>query len=194
MSPRPILKQCPQFPFSAHPTASPPRRVHFPPTPTLTSTYAAHSSATYDRSPVSVSPNHCALPGRHEREFVCSDDSRSYQVAEIKGSYFHPRAYEACAPEPSVSYEPDSLVTSPPDTVLSRISVRLTAADPMIPFTRHTQDEIDTTFKSSQHPSQAKEKQRMKRSLRRKEPDHFGGDCVGFAPISLDYNSCLGGF
>ncbi|KAG2144636.1 uncharacterized protein EDB93DRAFT_1087494 [Suillus bovinus] len=105
MSPRPILKQCPQrqdaFPFSAHPTASPPRRVHFPPTPTLTSTYAAYSSAAYDRSPVSVPANQCALPGRHEREFACSDDSRSYQMAEIKGSYFHPRAYEACTTEPS---------------------------------------------------------------------------------------------
>ncbi|KAG2337608.1 hypothetical protein BDR05DRAFT_765129 [Suillus weaverae] len=105
MSPRPILKQCPQrqdaFPFSGQSTAPSPRRVHFPPTPTLTSTYAAHSSATYDRSPVSVSPNYCALPGRHEREFVCSNGNRSYQTAEIKGSYFHPRAYEACAPEPS---------------------------------------------------------------------------------------------
>jgi hypothetical protein len=104
MSPKPILKQCPQqqdaYPFPALSTTPPPRRVHFPPTPTLTSTYAAHSSATYDRSPVSVSPNQCALPGRHEREFVCSDDSRPYQTAEIKGGYFHPRAYEACAPEP----------------------------------------------------------------------------------------------
>lgn len=78
--------------------------------------------------------------------------------------------------------------------MLSRIPVRFTAADSMIPFTRHTQDEIDTTFISSQHLSQAKEKRRMKRSSSRKGPDHFGSDCVGFSPISLDYNSCLGGF
>ncbi|KAG0697730.1 hypothetical protein DFH29DRAFT_944780 [Suillus ampliporus] len=105
MSPRPILKQFPQrqeaFSFPACSTVPPPRHVHFPPTPTLTSTYAAHSSATYDRSPVNVPPNQCALPGRHEREFVCSDDNQPNQMAEIKGSYFHPRAYEACTPEPS---------------------------------------------------------------------------------------------
>lgn len=198
MSPRPILKQCPQredaYPFPAHSTAPSPRRVHFPPTPTLTSTYAAHSSAAYDRSPVSVSPNQCALPGRHEREFVCSDDSRPYQTAEIKGGYFHPRAYEACAPEPLVSYEPDDLVTPPPDTVMSRISLRFTAADSMIPCTRHTQDAIDTTFTFLQHPSQAKEQRRMKRSSCRKRTSHLSSDHAGFGPPSLDYDSCLGGF
>lgn len=198
MLPRPILKQCPQrqdaFSFSAHSTAPPPRRVHFPPTPTLTSTYTTHSSATYDRSPVSISPNQCALPGRHEREFVGSDDSRSYPTAEIKGSYFHPRAYEACTPEPSVYYESDSLVTPPPDTVGRRIPVRFTAADSMIPFARHTQDEIDTTFTSLQHPSQAKEKRGMKRSSRREGRGHSSNGHTGFAMPSLDYDGCLGGF
>lgn len=104
MSPRPILKhrdysqRHETFPFPACSLVSPSRHVHFPPTPTLTSTYAAHSSATYDRSPVAVPPNQCALPGRHEREFACSGDNGR---AEIKGSYFHPRAYEASSPEPS---------------------------------------------------------------------------------------------
>ncbi|KAG1737015.1 hypothetical protein EDB19DRAFT_1008773 [Suillus lakei] len=139
-------------------------------------------------------PIKCALPGRHEREFVSSDDSRTYQTAEIKGSYFHPRAYEACAPEPSVSDEPDSLVTPPPDTAISRISVRFTAADSMIPFTRHAQDEIDTTYTFLQHPSQAKEKQKMKRSSRRKRTGHLNSDHAGFAAPSLDYDGCLGGF
>jgi len=101
MSPRPILKRHDfsqrqeTLSFSACSSVSSSRHVHFPPTPTLTCTYATHSPATYDRSPVAVPPNQCALPGRHEREFVSSD------VAEIKGSYFHPRAYEACSPEPS---------------------------------------------------------------------------------------------
>lgn len=200
MSPRPILKQCRQrhdaFPFSAHSTDPSPslRRVHFPPTPTLTSTYAAHSSATYDRSPVSVSPNQCALPGRHEREFVCSDDSYSYQTAEIKGGYFHPRAYEACTPEPSVSFEHDGLVTPPPNTAIRRIPVRFTAADSTIPITRHTQDEIDTAFTFLQHPSQAKEKRGMKRNSRRKGTGHLSSDRAGFAMPSLDFDGCLGGF
>lgn len=41
--------------------------VHFPPTPTLTRTEMTHSRLSYDRKPISVSPNLCALPGRGER-------------------------------------------------------------------------------------------------------------------------------
>ncbi|KDQ62908.1 hypothetical protein JAAARDRAFT_359314 [Jaapia argillacea MUCL 33604] len=118
MSPRPILKRqlpctsasspfpfasCPAPPFSPH--------VHFPPTPILTSTHPAHSPSTYDRAPILVSPNSCALPHRNEREYEvdslgeCSgqagrlDDCRGRTMSgksiNVKGSYFHPRAYEA---------------------------------------------------------------------------------------------------
>jgi hypothetical protein len=38
--------------------------VHFPPSPALTSTFACHSSTVYDRSPIVVVPNTCALPER----------------------------------------------------------------------------------------------------------------------------------
>ncbi|KZT22163.1 hypothetical protein NEOLEDRAFT_1072040 [Neolentinus lepideus HHB14362 ss-1] len=53
--PRPILKRSPA-PASRH--------VHFPPSPVLTRTFAAHSPAAYDRSPIVVAPNACALPAR----------------------------------------------------------------------------------------------------------------------------------
>lgn len=63
------------FPFSPH--------VHFPPTPALVSgTGNAHSSSAYDRAPITVSPNACALPPRGS----CT----------VIGSYFHPRAKEVC--------------------------------------------------------------------------------------------------
>jgi len=194
MSPRPILKhrntsqRHENFPFSACSSVSPSRHVHFPPTPTLTSTYATHSPATYDRSPVAVPPNQCALPGRHEREFM-SDNS---QIAEIKGSYFHPRAYEASSPEPSVSDESDSpLVTPAADT---RLFVRFTSADSMIPFA-HSQDESDTPCAYLQHPAlQGKEKR--KGGSRRKGATHLGGNQChsGFSVPSLDFDDCLGGF
>ncbi|KAI0299830.1 hypothetical protein BC826DRAFT_993600, partial [Russula brevipes] len=45
-------------------------RVHFPPTPGLCQTHLTHSSAIYDRHPIVVSPNACALPERNERTYV----------------------------------------------------------------------------------------------------------------------------
>lgn len=38
--------------------------VHFPPSPTLTRTFLAYSPSAYDRSPIVVPPNACALPAR----------------------------------------------------------------------------------------------------------------------------------
>ncbi|KZV72241.1 hypothetical protein PENSPDRAFT_649988 [Peniophora sp. CONT] len=39
-------------------------RVTFPPSPKLTRTFAAHPANIYDRSPITVLPNACALPAR----------------------------------------------------------------------------------------------------------------------------------
>ncbi|PSR70628.1 hypothetical protein PHLCEN_2v13488 [Hermanssonia centrifuga] len=90
--------------------------VHFPPTPSIVaSTHPAHSPRTYDRKPILVSPNECGLAdrklysppadfeverpererGRSRRNSTDKDENLS-----VKGSYFHPRAFEACEPEP----------------------------------------------------------------------------------------------
>lgn len=60
LTPRPILKQT---------TSSMDRErkravVHFPPSPIISKTFVAHSPSTYDRSPIVVAPNTCALPER----------------------------------------------------------------------------------------------------------------------------------
>ncbi|KZT24235.1 hypothetical protein NEOLEDRAFT_1023988, partial [Neolentinus lepideus HHB14362 ss-1] len=101
MSPRPILKRDPPstiasnpLPFATCPTLFSPK-VHFPPTPTMTSTHPTHSPFTYDRAPIIVSPNVCTLPERGGRE-VYSGERQDRSAVSIKGSYFHPRAYEAC--------------------------------------------------------------------------------------------------
>ncbi|KZT27618.1 hypothetical protein NEOLEDRAFT_1130643 [Neolentinus lepideus HHB14362 ss-1] len=116
MSPRPILKRDPPstipsnpLPFATCPTLFSPK-VHFPPTPTMTSTHPTHSPFTYDRAPIIVSPNACALPERGGREVYSGERqdrsverprgrSRDRKAVSIKGSYFHPRAYEACEAE-----------------------------------------------------------------------------------------------
>ncbi|KAF8589055.1 hypothetical protein K439DRAFT_495677 [Ramaria rubella] len=71
--PRPCLKrtvlspQPPMPPYSV--PYNPPHstthvHVHFPPTPTLSTTYPTHSKKTYDRRPLVVAPNECAIPER----------------------------------------------------------------------------------------------------------------------------------
>ncbi|KIK97241.1 hypothetical protein PAXRUDRAFT_825133 [Paxillus rubicundulus Ve08.2h10] len=65
-TPRSILKRQ-QASSYVHAMAKPSDRlhaVHFPPSPALTCTYVAYSSLTYDRSPIIVAPNTCALPER----------------------------------------------------------------------------------------------------------------------------------
>jgi hypothetical protein len=99
MSPRPILKRTPSS-FDRAPKSSndhPHHAVHFPPTscPT-THTYQVYSSTAYDRSPIVVSPNTCALPARgcpgrtynleeHEPQTL-----RRYQFGSHEA---HPRAF-----------------------------------------------------------------------------------------------------
>jgi len=68
MSPRPILKRSAhphyQHQSQPHDQSHHPHGVHFPPSPSLTRTFTVHSAAAYDRSPIEVTPNSCALPER----------------------------------------------------------------------------------------------------------------------------------
>lgn len=62
MSPRPILKRSAPT-YGTHNGSQ--LAVHFPPSPSLTThTFSVYSAAAYDRSPIVVSPNSCALPER----------------------------------------------------------------------------------------------------------------------------------
>ncbi|KAF9257058.1 hypothetical protein L218DRAFT_157870 [Marasmius fiardii PR-910] len=89
-------------PTSSHPSP----HVHFPPTPVIvSSSYVAHSSLIYDRAPIEVGPNSCALPERGGRVIMhagsppISIKGGHDWARERIGSYFHPLAYEACEPE-----------------------------------------------------------------------------------------------
>ena len=116
----------PALPFSRGGGGPLSPHVHFPPTPGMSSTFPAYSPTTYDRKPIVISPNVVQLPRRGERRlFISSPDleepgdherrgrrrSRSCgrergaraksDEGPVKGSYFHPHAYEACVPEPA---------------------------------------------------------------------------------------------
>lgn len=95
MSPRPILKQRSNTP------SGPPHAVHFPPSSSLTThTFSVYSSSAYDRSPIVVSPNSCALPERGcpGRTYTLDDPATSIPSATPKrghpygGRDLHPRA------------------------------------------------------------------------------------------------------
>jgi hypothetical protein len=111
-SPRPILKRTSSsaHPASAvlsssssyHPSNCDRDRtryaVHFPPSPTLTRTFSVYSSTTYDRSPIVVGPNTCALPERGcpGRTYTLEEDSShrgdQRKRSSAKGRHAHPRS------------------------------------------------------------------------------------------------------
>ena len=98
--PRPVLKHFPDasdyyassasnplpFAFCSQVLDSP--HVHFPPTPTMTSTELTHSPYAYDRAPIDVSLNTCELPERGGRVY---DEERRPSPRVRDSGYFHPR-------------------------------------------------------------------------------------------------------
>ncbi|KAJ7146063.1 hypothetical protein C8R44DRAFT_972943 [Mycena epipterygia] len=92
--PHPILKRSASSPHSPHSS------VHFPPSPTLTRTFSAHSPSAYDRSPIVVSPNSCALPARGCPGRTYYDECRRRKSAAATAKlpprgHLHPRALAA---------------------------------------------------------------------------------------------------
>lgn len=100
MSPKPILKR-PSNEYE-QPTRCPSRGlpnrnhgVHFPPSTSLTHTFSAYSAAAYDRSPIVVSPNTCALPERGcpGRTYTLEESAAQQSRRGISQARdFHPRA------------------------------------------------------------------------------------------------------
>jgi hypothetical protein len=191
--------------------------VHFPPTPTLTSTHAAYSPRTYDRAPIAISPNACALPERGGRTY--SPTSGSSIATQAKGSYFHPNAYEVCEPElessqitvpppPSLipdlsseSDESDEVVVTPPDSksVIPPISVHWANHTKHSPIPHsHTPETLETALSFLPHPPSLvrdKGKGKTVRSLSRPRSGTSHRDLKSrdaFTEAAL--NGCLGGF
>ncbi|KAG7087436.1 hypothetical protein E1B28_013402 [Marasmius oreades] len=108
-SPRPILKRT----HSDERRHSPPypHGVRFPPSPALARTFDAYSSSTYDRSPIEVSRNTCALPERGcpGRTYDIDDPSFSKSVKKTvtsRGAHAHPRLLHSTS---SPSYYSESI-------------------------------------------------------------------------------------
>ncbi|KAG2145465.1 uncharacterized protein EDB93DRAFT_1251336 [Suillus bovinus] len=98
--PRPILKHQQTTPNYGRAIRSSEQlhAVHFPPSPALTRTYSAYPPSTYDRSPIVVAPNTCALPERGcpGRTYTLDEDRPASSSPTSKrsqhGIHLHPRA------------------------------------------------------------------------------------------------------
>ncbi|KAF5381919.1 hypothetical protein D9757_007559 [Collybiopsis confluens] len=144
ISPRPILKRSSssphennsELPFYGVQT------VHFPPSPSLSRFYSAHPSSIYDRSPLVVSPNACALPERGCPGRTYDADERfSFTSVNIsttpRGGHRHPRAFSGSAPQQNLppcpplvldlsseSEESDGLISPPPEKIIPSFTRR----------------------------------------------------------------------
>ncbi|KAJ6606802.1 hypothetical protein B0H10DRAFT_2074437 [Mycena sp. CBHHK59/15] len=170
--------------------------VHFPSTPGLTLTGDTHSPGTYDRAPIVISPNTCALPERGRRVYCTPPES-----PPPKDSYFHPRAFEVCTAEPVPALLPD--LSSETDEWDECASPELTSPEPRVavrmqgtPYfpaplaAKHSQDEFDHALSFLPHSPRDPEKcarQQSTHRLRSLERSTFrdGG---------VEEGDCLGGF
>jgi hypothetical protein len=97
MSPKPILKRSvtePLLKTDPYHTQGYPNRahgVHFPPSP-ATRTFSVHSAAAYDRSPIVVTPNNCALPERGGRTYTIDESKPKPSRGMSFALDYHPRA------------------------------------------------------------------------------------------------------
>jgi hypothetical protein len=72
--------------------------VSWAPTPTF---HEAYSSSNYDRKPITVSKNLCALPPRGDRVYTPLDTRERRRVRDDKRNRLHPCSYEPIEREPS---------------------------------------------------------------------------------------------
>lgn len=221
--PRPILKASSSDCFppssSALPFKSPHSpHVHFPPTPTLTSTQMTHSPFAYDRAPIVVSPNKCALPKRGGRMYMPPQASPlGVSPTEPMGSYFHPRAFEACEPEaldPSVPTKPplripeltfssssesddsDSCASPLNTSPIHYISLNHPPDTPCILLHTPSQEEIDIALSFLPHPpSPVKDRRKPKRKGTGRPRMNLQTRDESFQTSNeLSLDGCLGGF
>ncbi|KDQ08077.1 hypothetical protein BOTBODRAFT_180214 [Botryobasidium botryosum FD-172 SS1] len=219
MSPRSILKNShyshrssnytpePEYYRTRHSVALPyadaEHRVHFPPTPSLTTLHVADPPSTYDRTPILVLPNVCALPARGcpGRTYSppapsCSGRSRS------QSSHAHPSAFAsypnalgintspALISDDGSSEESDAPTTPPPECA----SYNPLASYPSYPSrplspSKYSQSELDfLPYAPPSIPSSRSVK--LGKSERRKSPRPASFRAAAWGADL----ACLGGF
>ena len=162
------------------------RAVHFPPTPEIVvATHEAHPASVYDRAPIQVSPNMCALPRRGERVYTLFDARDCYRLHPVS-SPFSGVAVESPVPSPA------ALASSPAPVHASFGTESLCSAE-SLPKTRSYDPVQSVRAFQSQPPSPVQDMVRkpdLKGSLRVLRARR--GLEAGGALLALD--DCLAGF
>lgn len=123
MPPRSILKSIPSYEGgNSQKRAVKEGHVRFPPSSELAATYYAHSSSYYDRSPLVVAPNECALPRRNcpDRTYVLCDsrgEARLLKHVESPGTQlreYETKGHLSGSSYPSSRSRPDYFSHVPP--------------------------------------------------------------------------------
>jgi len=207
--PRPILKQTKSTFASSMRSA----RVHFPPTPCLSTFQFTHSPQLYDRSPLIVQPNVCALPGRGERVYLVEDCDSALQDDIIHDSiplrddrFQYDRPHEATYP-PNLEYsssstqpesdESEGPVLTPPDPSNFSATALIATHPPDLlgpSLTRRRSDGDVLSFLP--HPPSSEKPKRPKRTLKRTYSEKRLFGCT-FSEDSFStpaFEGCLGGF
>ena len=210
-SPRPILKQ------ASSTFGSPMRsaRVHFPPSPRLSTFHFTHSPQLYDRSPLVVQPNACALPGRGERVYLAEECDSATQDDIICDSIplrdghsppEHPREFltyphsidysSSSSTHPESDESDGSLLTPPDPTNLGTTPLIAThPSDILGPSLARRRSDSDV-LAFLPHPPSPPRLRRPKRSLKRTYSDRRPFGCT-FSEDSFStpvFEGCLGGF
>ncbi|KAF4604508.1 hypothetical protein EYR40_003282 [Pleurotus pulmonarius] len=135
------------LPFTSSPTINSPSspyhpsprspHVHFPPTPSLASTFVTHSASTYDRTPVDLPPNPLELPPRGRRAYDSSfADSLSQGIVpvDIPATAFDPPMSDSDVPlsasimsPPPVFHRFIRFATLPPHSPLPNLQSQTSA-------------------------------------------------------------------
>ncbi|KAI0053397.1 hypothetical protein FA95DRAFT_1601041 [Auriscalpium vulgare] len=186
------------FPFATCSSLAP-QRVHFPPSPALASTHLTHAANDYDRAPIVVMPNACALPARNDRTYTpCDDHPRKRAPRPSHTPHFPPaypatpRAHDPFPPTalpplvPDLSSESDESDTTPPSApLLAPISLRL-------PSSAHAPKPRPSDLAFLPHPPSPEQERGRKRSPVRARGHRSSARRSEFAAPELE--GCLGGF
>jgi len=200
------------FDYSPLPYAQP--FVHFPPTPTLTSTYVVDPPRLYDRTPIVVTENECRLPQRGcpGRTYDASDMPTGDHAHPSK-AFRHSQANSNMQPIPGLaadegsSSDSDGLASPPSSGYRGSMNIASPLCHSLCSWDRHSplchmssigRDTDPRTFlpypPSSHRPSHPHSPS-VSTNLTRPSPRKTRSTRVTPSFVSeLDSSSCLGGF
>ena len=211
-SPRPILKQTSSALGSSMRSA----RVHFPPSPRLSTFQFTHSPQLYDRSPLVVQPNACALPRRGERVYLAEEyDSTAWEDDIIRDSiplregylppehprdtstYPYPLDYSSSSSH-TESDESDTPLSTPPDPTIpgATLMIMTHPMDVLGPSLSRRRSDSDVLGFLPHPPTPGKPKRPKRASKRASGDKHLLFGCTfsedNFSTPSIE--GCFGGF